>query len=65
METIIYNDDCQLQLPQILENLDRKKVIFVSDPPFNVGYHYKTYKDNLDEEEYFEVLESILLHIVF
>jgi predicted TIM-barrel fold metal-dependent hydrolase len=59
METIIYNDDCQLQLPQILENIDRKKVIFVSDPPFNVGYHYKTYKDNLDEEEYYEALESI------
>ena len=59
METIIYNDDCQLQLPQILESLDRNKVIFVSDPPFNVGYHYKTYKDNLDEEEYYETLESI------
>ena len=55
----LYNDDCQNILPQILENLDRKKVIFVSDPPFNIGYHYNSYEDNLDEEEYYECLESI------
>lgn len=51
--------DCQDILPHILECVDRKKVILVSDPPFNVGYHYNTYKDNLSEEEYFEALESI------
>ena len=55
----LYNEDCQEILPHILENLDRKKVIFVSDPPFNIGYHYNSYKDNLDEEEYYECLESI------
>ena len=55
----LYNEDCQNILPNILENIDRKKVIFVSDPPFNIGYHYNTYKDNLNEEEYYEVLESI------
>ena len=55
----LYNDDCQEILPHILEKIDRKKVIFVSDPPFNVGYHYNTYKDNLDEKEYYECLESI------
>lgn len=55
----LYNEDCQEILPHILEKIDRKKVIFVSDPPFNIGYHYKSYKDNLDEEEYYECLESI------
>lgn len=55
----IYNDDCQQLLPHILEKLDRKKVILVSDPPFNIGYHYNSYKDNLNEEEYYEALESI------
>ena len=55
----IYNEDCQDILPHILENIDRKKVIFVSDPPFNIGYHYNSYKDNLNEEEYYECLESI------
>lgn len=51
--------DCQQLLPYILEKVDRSKVILVSDPPFNVNYHYNTYKDNLDEDEYYEVLESI------
>ena len=55
----LYNEDCQDVLPHILENLDRKKVIFVSDPPFNIGYHYNSYKDNLKEEEYYECLENI------
>lgn len=55
----LYNEDCQDILPHILENIDRKKVIFVSDPPFNIGYHYNSYKDNLKEEEYYECLESI------
>lgn len=55
----LYKGDCQLLLPHILEKIDRDKVIFVSDPPFNINYHYNTYKDNLDENEYYEVLESI------
>lgn len=55
----VYNEDCQNILGQLLENIDRKKVIFVSDPPFNIGYHYNTYKDKMSEEEYFEALESV------
>lgn len=55
----LYEGDCQLLLPHILEKIDRNKIIFVSDPPFNINYHYNTYKDNLDENEYYEVLESI------
>ena len=51
--------DCQQLLPHILECVDREKVILVSDPPFNIGYHYNTYKDKLNEEEYFEALESV------
>lgn len=33
---------------------------FISDPPYNQGYHYSTYKDRLATEEY-----SKLLHGVF
>lgn len=39
--------------------LDYNKVIFVTDPPFNVGYHYNTYKDNMSEEEYFSYLSKL------
>lgn len=28
----------------------------VTDPPYNVGYHYDSYADNLGQEEYFEML---------
>ena len=34
--------------------------IIVTDPPFNIGYHYNTYKDKMKNEEYIERLSSIL-----
>ena len=27
--------------------------VIVTDPPFNVGYHYATYDDRKDEDEYY------------
>lgn len=33
--------------------------IFVSDPPFNVGYKYDTYKDKLPEDVYFKILYDL------
>jgi DNA modification methylase len=33
--------------------------VIVTDPPFNVGYHYNTYKDDMDAEAYFEMLQSV------
>lgn len=59
----LYNEDCQDILPHILENIDRKRVIFVSDPPFNIGYHYNSYKDNLSEEEYYEIAKDRLKNV--
>lgn len=40
-------------------NLDKSKCIFVSDPPFNIGYHYNGYKDNKKEKDYYDWLYSI------
>ena len=34
--------------------------IIVTDPPFNVGYHYADYADNLAEAEYFALLSNVL-----
>jgi DNA modification methylase len=53
----LYNGDNLEILKQI--NLDYNKCIFVSDPPFNIGYHYDTYKDNMKEEDYYNWLFSI------
>ena len=43
----------------VLKDVNLEKCIFVSDPPFNIGYHYSTYKDNKKEDEYFNWLADI------
>ena len=54
----LYNCDC-LELIHS-QNLIGKNICIVTDPPFNVGYNYKSYKDNLPEDEYFSFLETVL-----
>lgn len=34
--------------------------IIVIDPPFNIGYHYSTYKDRKKENEYFKELADLI-----
>ena len=46
--------DSAVALKDIPEN-----VIYVSDPPFNIGYKYNTYKDRMKESEYFRWLSGI------
>lgn len=58
----IINADCR----DVLHKLPRG--LTVTDPPYNVGYHYEGYKDNLTIEEYQELirvacpLPCVLLH---
>ena len=52
----IYNEDCLEGMPELPTG---HKYCVVTDPPFNVGYHYNEYKDNKSEDEYFEWLEQI------
>ena len=40
-------------------NLDLSKCIFVSDPPFNIGYHYDQYNDKMNEDDYYNWLINI------
>jgi site-specific DNA-methyltransferase (adenine-specific) len=51
------------ELPKI--KIKEEKFVIVTDPPFNVGYHYNTYKDNMDSEEYYEMLASIFEYAPF
>ena len=39
--------------------LQANKVCIVTDPPFNIGYHYNKYKDNKNESEYYGFLKQI------
>jgi DNA modification methylase len=53
---VIYNADCREILPAVRRDGD----IVISDPPFNIGYKYGTYKDNLPEGEYSDLVKSML-----
>lgn len=51
------------ELPKIKAR--EEKFVIVTDPPFNIGYHYNNYKDNLESEEYYEMLASIFQYSPF
>lgn len=52
----IYNDDCRNVMKSLI-NLD---FCIVTDPPYNMNYHYDGYDDNLDETDYFDLLKDII-----
>lgn len=52
--------DCLDILPSIKE-----KFIIVTDPPFNIGYHYNEYKDKLSQENYYEMLGKVFSYSPF
>ena len=51
----IYHGDCRDILPRIPRGL------MVTDPPYNVGYHYDEHHDALDPAAYTALLEAVLL----
>lgn len=57
MTSQIYHGDCRDYLPQIVREASRP--IIVTDPPFNVGYHYDEYADRMGEGEYYEMLADV------
>ena len=61
----LFNDNCN----NVLKELDLSNCIIVSDPPFNVNYHYDTYEDSMNEEDYlnwmkdiFTLCPSVIIH---
>ena len=44
----LYNGDCV----DVLQKIDKTNAIIVTDPPFNVGYKYATYKDRMETDKY-------------
>lgn len=41
------------------------KACIVTDPPFNVGYHYQTYKDAIPDDEYYSKLGELFANNPF
>ena len=58
----IFNEDCVYGMGSqtFIDLIKNRKCVIITDPPFNIKYHYGKYKDNLKEKDYFEWLETIL-----
>lgn len=59
----IYNGDCREVLKIIKEKYKDKNLIIVTDPPFNIGYKYNSYKDNLKEQEYLDFMKELFIDV--
>ena len=53
----LYNGNCMDVLKQI--NITDNAIV-VTEPPFNIGYHYNQYKDNMDDAQYYGMLTFLL-----
>lgn len=53
----LYYGNCLDVLKEI--NITSNAII-VTDPPFNIGYHYNSYKDSMNNEQYYAMLTSLL-----
>jgi DNA modification methylase len=49
----LYNCDFRDVLPEI------KNATVITDPPFNIGYKYGQHDDNMEDETYWEMLDSL------
>ena len=45
---------------KVIREYINDKTIIVTDPPFNIGYHYSGYKDRLKTEQYLKQVGDIL-----
>ena len=57
MSVLLYNDNC---LDFLSKNNIPQNSIIVTDPPFNIGYHYNEYKDKMEADSYYEMLLGLL-----
>lgn len=65
----LYNDNSLDIFAELIDKYKNENVIIVTDPPFNINYKYSKYSDNMDETEYYEMIEffindlpSVIIH---
>lgn len=51
----LYNCNSLDVFTQLIKKYKDEHIIIVTDPPFNIGYKYNEYLDNMDETEYYEM----------
>lgn len=62
----IYNMDCIDFICELSWHIQSEKIkgggskyCIVTDPPFNIGYHYDGYDDNMEQDEYYEWIGTV------
>jgi DNA modification methylase len=55
MDAKLLQGDCL----ELLKSIQVEKPVIVTDPPFNIGYHYSTYKDRMKDDEYMKFLANV------
>ena len=65
----LYNKNSLDVFYKIINQNHNMNIIIVTDPPFNINYKYNTYNDNMEEDEYYEMLDfffhdlpSVVIH---
>ena len=60
----------QKDFREVIKDLDKENTLIIIDPPYNVGWKYDSYKDNLSEEQYtelfthFEGFKLVVIHYI-
>lgn len=57
----LINDDFR----NVIKEIKKENICIVTDPPFNIGYKYNSYKDKMDEDEYFQMLSDLFEGVPF
>lgn len=62
MASEVHCTDCLRFIEEdgLKEALGDRKAVLVSDPPFNIGYHYTGYKDRMKEDDYYRWIAAII-----
>ena len=55
----LYKGDCLKIMDKLIADGIKVDAI-ITDPPFNINYHYKTYKDKMAEKDYYEMLAFLI-----
>lgn len=60
---IIVHGDSEHDLKNYLteNNYQVKQCVVVTDPPFNIGYHYNKYEDKINETDYWNMIINTLM----
>lgn len=62
MKFELYCGNCLevLKSDSIKDIIENKTPVIVTDPPFNVGYHYNKYHDRMKEDDYLDFIGEVL-----